>query len=325
MIKKPLLFTLVIFVIFAFACINYAKADELIIQDDGKVVLLIIKNNGVLGVETKTPASPKTTTAATTTTSTPTKSSDNKRSAPPSSSPSNPVQQPPAKTVPLVSAHTDSTVQIKPPINNDKKVQVIITTSTASQPRQAPLQQPQTSIQQPKISPTLTNTGVTPPKTTNTPTPSVNVIIKTVDQIVAQGTNGTPVLTIKSDKANQLTIKQGNVQVTTLLPLQIDTLSHSLSVPSQNTPSKVFVLPTEALQGVIDKGYLNTQSAGQAKINLTNDQTGVNYTVQSELKGKLFGIIDVKSPVEVKLSAQTGKVVKSSQSVLFNIFSGFIK
>lgn len=324
-VKKLLALLLLFLLAFPFSAqVMIAKADDLIIQDDGKVILVITNNNGVLGEttakntavkESAKPAAPA-----------------QKSNPPPPPPPSHPAPQAPAKIVPLVSPHTQSTVQINPPINNDKKMQVTITTEATPKTPQSITNQavktaPTGISANSKPSPKPTAPGnsptiVSPKSTSATPT---NVVSKTVDQVVAQGSNGQPVLTIKSDQARQLTIQQGPTQVTTTLPLQIDTLTHSLSVPSPNASTKVSVLPTEALQGILDKGSLNAQDITKAKINLTKDETGVNYTVQGERKGKLFGIFDVNSPVQVKLSAQNGKVVNTSQSLLFNMLGGFIK
>ena len=318
--KKILALFLLFLIIFPFSAqVMIAKADDLIIQDDGKVILVITNNNGVLG---------ETTTTAKESTKPVVPQQSNPKPPPP---PSHPAPQAPTKVVSLVPPHTQSTVQINPPINNDKKMQVTITTGAAPRTPQSITNQAAkaspTGISANSVSQRPTGTTASPtivsPKSTST-APG-NVVSKTVDQVVAQGSNGQPVLTIKSDQARQLTIQQGPTQVTTTLPLQIDTLTHSLSVPSSNASTKVSVLPTEALQGILEKGSLSAQDITKAKINLTKDETGVNYTVQGEKKGKLFGIFDVNSPIQVKLSTQNGKVVNTSQSLLFNMLGGFIK
>jgi len=288
-----------------FAFVSVAKADELLIQDDGNV-LLLITNNGVLGISTTTKDQPK---------------SNVQPQHPQTSTQQQNISQKPtedkkdnSKTVPLVPPNTQSTVQINPPINNDKKVQVIVTTNNINQPPHI-----QIDNQIKNFVPTQI------PAQTNVNSSQPHVIARSVDQVIAQGASGKPVITIKSDKANELTIQQGSTKVTTLLPLQIDTLSHSLNVASKNQQAVINVLPSEALQGVLEKGFLDAQSANNAKINLTSDSSGVNYNVNSQKRGKLFGVINVQTPVQVRLSAQTGKVVNSSQSPLFSIFGGLIR
>lgn len=308
MLKKRL-FTGIILLSLIFYLLGQAvpaRADDLIIQDEGNIEL-IISNNGVLGVLTS--SAPQSNSSQ--------HSEQKQQSSPPPTS--NPASQAPTKTVPLVSSQTQSTVQINAPINDDKKVQVTITTGATAQ------HAVNSSVKtQPTQIPSASNVGT---GTIQANTKSINttrVITKSVDRVIAQGANGQPVITIKSDQAHQLTIQQGPTQVTTNLPLQIDTPTHSLSVSSQKQ-STINVLPSEALQGIHNEGTLNTQSINQAKINLTQDESGVNYTVNSQKQGKLFGVFSVKSPVQIKLSAQTGKIQKTSQSFIFNLFGGFIK
>lgn len=216
--------------------------------------------------------------------------------------PEKPSAQKPAQhhEEPLTPPHSQTTVQITPPASNDKKVEVTV---TQSRPNPAlPQSQP-----------------------TN---PATSTIKKTVDQVVAEGTNGKPVLTISSSRANELTISQGTTQVSTNLPLTLDTLTHSLSIGTlsgQNSPARVSVLPSEVLRDVLDKGYINPTDIGKVKINLTKDSRGVTYTVNSQKKGKFLGVVDVIAPVQVKLSAQTGIIINTAQLALFTFLERFIK
>lgn len=255
--------------LFFFKAQAFANPDDLLIRDDGMVILLVSQGS-VLASQAKP---------------------NKKDETPPSS-----------KAVPLVPAHTEATVKITSPINNERKVQVTITPKPQTATPQVPSQ-----IRSPQ------------------PTSPTNTITKTVDQVVAQGANGQIVFSIKSDQANELTIKQGNTKVSTSLPLQIDTTTHSISVTSDNGPSKVSVLPSEAIKGIIDKGILDSKSISQAKIDLTKDTNGLNYTLQGQESKKLFGSLNVKYPVEVKLSAENGKVVNISKPVLFELFRNFLK
>lgn len=258
------------------ATFSFAKADDLVIMDDGGVILYV--TNNVLADSTKANEEKK---------------------------PTVPVPHPaPAKAVPLVPAHTESTVKISPPINDDKKIQVTITTP-------APVQQ--------KISnPTQANPASIP----NT------VVTRTVDQVVAKGAAGQTVYSIKSEQAHQLTINQEETKVKTDLSLQIDTISHALSVSasSQSTePVRVSVLPKEAIQGIINKGILDNKTASRAQITLTKDLSGISYTVNSEKSGKLFGIVQIKAPGEVQLSAQTGKIIPTPKDTILNFFGSFVR
>ncbi|HKC14886.1 MAG TPA: hypothetical protein VKC89_02920 [Patescibacteria group bacterium] len=280
-------FFLVATLFFFSANFSFAKADDLVITDDGGVILYV--TNNVLADSTKSNVETK---------------------------PTAPVSPPaPVKTVPIVPAHTESTIKINPPINNDQKIQVTVTTP-------APLQQSGS------VSPTKT-LNPSSPSINKPPVPQATVVTKTVDQVVAKGAGGQTVFSIKSDKANQLTISQEEVKAKTSLPLQVDSLSHAISVPSSSegsaNPSRVSVLPKEAIQGVVNKGILESKNASNAQVTLTKDASGVNYTVDSVKSGKLFGVFSIKAPDEVQLSAQTGKIVPTPKTTILNFFGRFIK
>lgn len=200
--------------------------------------------------------------------------------------------QTPAKIVPLVAPHVESNIKITPTKDNSKRVQVTIT----------PV--PATPI---------------PPATAPKP------IIKTVDQVVAQDTKGQPVISVNSNNPNSLTIKQGNTEASTSLPLQFNTATHSLSVPGKGEATRISVLPQEAVAGVGQKGIFNKSELTKLKINLTSDSSGVNYILKDQRTGKLFGALPVSDTEQVKLSAQTGTVGQVQKSLLFSVFGAFIK
>ena len=266
-----------------------ANADDLLIRNDGAVDLVVTSNGGVLAATNTAGNKPQ----------------DQKKQG--ESKPSEPT-----KTVSIVPPRTQSTIKISPPVNNGKKVEVVITT-TKTPPALAP--QPSQSPSQPALP------GQSPAQAAVQPGASVT---KTVNRVVAQGTGGQPVFSVKSEQANQLTLQQGGTQVTTSLPIQIDTLTRVLSVPAANGPARVAVLPTEAVQGVVNSGLLDNGIANQARVNLVNGQGGINYVISGQRSGELFGLIPVQTPVQVELSAQTGKVVSSSVSPIFSLFGGFI-
>ena len=254
--------------------VTRARAENSIVIHDDGTISLFITHGFVLGA------------------------SDDKTKSKPSTSPTSP---PTETSVSLTRLHTESKITVTPPINDDKKIQVTITSVTPTQNPSSPVLPKNQSVV------------------------TIKTIEENVNEIVAQGTDEKPILSITSPTAHELQIKQQNVAVTTVLPLQIDSLTHSLGISSASQPATISVLPHEAVQGMIDEGLLDTKSLNGMKIYLATDSTGITYNVQSERQGRLFGIIPVASPVQVILSAQNGKVVKVSQSILFTILGKFVK
>jgi hypothetical protein len=296
-----------------------AKADDLLIQDNGEIILLVTDNK-VLGSSTTSNVTAKT-------------SPPNQNKSSSSPSPQQPPLSAPSKIIPLVPAHTQSTVTINPSEAKDKKVSVTITTTT---PQQNP--SPTTSSTSPSSkSPTsgstspgsknpITQTGQNPQQPGQNAIPKTNVINKVVNQVVAEGSSGQPILAIKSGQNNQVTIQQGKTEVSTQLPIQIDTKTHAVSVTTQTGATKISVLPSEAVKGVSDKGLISTGSnTASPKVTLIQDNGQVAYKLEGERVGKLLGIFEIRSPTEVKISAQTGKILQTTQSPAFNIFGFFIR
>ena len=266
-----------------------AKADNLVIQDDGEIVLILTSDNSILGVtspSTPAPAAP----------------------APAASSAPAPVPVPaPVKAQSFIPAYVESSVQVKPSDNNAKKLQVTISTPVTSP--------------KPSTPPSDTKQTAAPPPPPVVPSKTVT---KNVDQVVAQGANGQVVFSVKSNQANQVTIQQGSTQATTALPIQINNTTHTISVVTPTgSPTKVSVLPSEAVQGAAQKGIITASPNTKTTISQKNGQ--VIYSVQGQKSGKLFGLFNVSAPASADISVKSGKTVNTTQSPLLNTFGFLIK
>ncbi len=280
-----------------------AKADDLIIDDNGAIVL-VITGNSVLAVSTdttnKTTATPAPATA-------------------PTAAPA-PQKTSVQKVVPVAPANSESKVKISPNTTSDKKMRITIETTTPKATNQTT---PATTAPKP---------GQNTPSQTATPTtaasPSnVQTVEKTVDNVILRGADKQPVLSIKPNQSqnNEVNIEQQNVNVSTNLPIQIDTKSHAISVQTTSGTQQVSVLPDQALSGAQQKVGLNPQTQNvTSSVDLTSDRGQAVYTVNQTRKGKLLGI-DVSLPSQVKISAQTGKTVSVWQSPVSILFGFLIR
>lgn len=176
--------------------------------------------------------------------------------------------------------------------------------------------------------PASQNSSILAP-TNSTSNTNPSTIKQSVNQIILQGSNKQPLINIKPDQQNQIIIQQGNTQVSTNLPIQISTQNHSLSVITSNGNPTLNVLPKEAINGVISQKIIDSPpvsiSTSNQTIKLNEENGNLVYTIDGQKSGQLFGIIPVSSPVEVKLSAQTGKVITVNQSPISSILGIFIK
>lgn len=212
--------------------------------------------------------------------------------------PQKPQQPPPKqeqkpKTVPLLPPNDKRVVKINPPTTNEKKLNVTITES-------------------PKNNPSVNAAGQVK-----------QTMSKSVDRVVAEDKQGKVILDIKPTEKNNLTIQQGSSEVKTSLPVQINTQTHELTVVVPGGgEKKINVLPTAVVDSLSQKGTIGVSSpTNQPKISLSQEKGEVVYNVQSQNKTKVLGLFEIKWPVEVKISAQTGKTLSVKQPV----FSNFLK
>lgn len=319
----PLIFTSIIFI----APVT-AHADSLIIQGDGAIIL--IEGDDVLG----TSLADNTKTPTTVSPATPSKPAP---PPPPTSTPPKPAESTPIKQVPITPPNTSSVIKAAPSPSNNKIQVTISTKSTSSlKPSSPSTTGSNTSNKQSSSAPSTSPSTVT-----------TNVINKDVNRVILEGQPNQPILTITSapnaspntspkptsspgenvpTSSPLLVIQQGSTQLSTALPLQLDTSNHSVSAVLSTGPTKLNVLPQEAVQGVINNKLVNniTSVSTAPKITLEESNNQPIYKVEGQKSGKLFGIFSVSTPVEVRLSAQTGNVVGVNQSLTFRLFGLFI-
>lgn len=136
---------------------------------------------------------------------------------------------------------------------------------------------------------------------------------------------GNPNLQIIPNSTNGLTIKSGNVQAETNLPISLDPITKSLAVTTPNGTKDLTILPDQAVQNVLDKNILSSvlSSANQmtpnvASANKTIALTNINnqpaFAIQGISNSKLLGIFPVAFPKTVYVSAQNGKVLQTQES-----------
>lgn len=250
-----------------------------------------------------------------------------------------------AKEVNLVPERIESVVKVEPSKTDDKKVQVTVTQVPA---KTAPARNISASANAPAPGSSQPQSG-RETKSVNSPAP----IVRQVDQVVAQGRFGSVVLSVNpagkdSSGKGQVSINQGSVSATTTLPVQINSVSHSVSVvSSQGTQQNLSVLPKEALQDAVSKGLVNqdvpqlTSQETPALLVPEPSQQGKSVTVtptasppptpsktviqilQNEPVYQISGdktvnflnLVKFKMPINVQISAKTGQV----QSFTINI------
>ena len=132
-------------------------------------------------------------------------------------------------------------------------------------------------------------------------------------------------LTIENDKQEAI-LRRGKVKARTNFPLSINPDTNELVVTTPAGSKVVSVLPDTAVKTLVDNGVLSTvekDSTGEAVAKLTEENNQLMYEVQGENRQKILGLFSVNIPKKVKISAQTGKIVKVEQPFFAKILDLF--
>lgn len=271
-----------------FAAPVLAKADDLVIEDNG-AVLLIMNDNSVLAVETK--------------------QNENKKPATP---------QPAPVTKVIVSPNTTSTVKLN--TTKDNKIDISVQTPIPNPTAKGTLGQPGSPIPA-----TGSQTKGSPAPSTGSPA-ETNTVKTTVNKVVLNVPDNPISITPTPDTTNNLNVQQGSINVSTTLPLQIGnttqngTVAHDIVVTTSSGPTKLSVLPDVAVKGAEDQISGSSLKVDKKEVSLTQNTplaptaSEPTYVVKEQRKGKLLGIINVTVSSEVNLSAKTGKTLSVWQS-----------
>ena len=127
-------------------------------------------------------------------------------------------------------------------------------------------------------------------------------------------------LEIRSAKEG-LEVKSSAIKANSMLPIQINTSTKELSVVTPHGVKVVKTLPDTAVAAVQNAGF-NGQVVGEVKLETRGED--LVYTMRKEQNKKMFGMIPVTFKQDVRVSATTGEVTATQQSItdrFFNFFS----
>ena len=126
-------------------------------------------------------------------------------------------------------------------------------------------------------------------------------------------------LEVKSTQEG-LDVKNSAIKASTTLPVQINTNTKELSVVTPNGTKVVRTLPDEAVLAIQNSG-LNGQVVGEVKLEAQGND--LVYKVKKEQYKKMFGLMPVTIKQDVQVSATTGEVTTTQQSITDRIFNFF--
>ena len=132
---------------------------------------------------------------------------------------------------------------------------------------------------------------------------------------------------VGTSSANELTIRNGNVEAKTNFPLSINPTTNTLTVTTPAGVKDVAVLPQPAVQNLIQQGVIsqvtttttatNGAQLQQVTLGLLNNQPV--FRVIGVDNKKLLGLLPVDINKTAYVSAQNGQVVQTNESFVSSL------
>jgi len=120
-------------------------------------------------------------------------------------------------------------------------------------------------------------------------------------------------------QGNNLVLQQQDVLASTNLSLTVDAERKKILVETKTGKQYLGRLPKEVLQTSILADYLTEESLSRLELSEDEDGQAV-YLLSGEKQIKLLEIIEFSVPVELSISATTGKVLKVQQPLWLPFF-----
>lgn len=128
-----------------------------------------------------------------------------------------------------------------------------------------------------------------------------------------------------SGDPQEMTFSRNRVRARTNFPLSVDLKTNELIVTTPNGVKRVTVLPDQAIANLMANNVIDRlEPESETELELTEENGVPTYEVSGESDQKLLGLLAVKIKSKVKVSAETGEVVRNEKTLrdrLFDLFS----
>lgn len=130
-------------------------------------------------------------------------------------------------------------------------------------------------------------------------------------------------ISIASDTAKP-TFTKNNVRAASNFPLSFNPETKTLIVTTPTGEKTLAVLPDQAVENMLKNNILSniaTESSGtqSAQATVTTYDGTLSYEIDGEKIHRIFGILPIKTPVKVFVSAETGKPLAQRQTMLTSL------
>jgi len=126
------------------------------------------------------------------------------------------------------------------------------------------------------------------------------------------------------DGQGKMVISRNEIRARTHFPLSVDPETNELIVTTPAGEKRVTVLPDQAVKNLTERGLIDRVEPSTNEINLAEAGGEPVYEIEGESDKKFFGFMPVKIRSKIKISAETGEVVRTEKTIrdrLFDLFS----
>lgn len=120
----------------------------------------------------------------------------------------------------------------------------------------------------------------------------------------------------------EMVFSRNRVRARTNFPLSVDLNTNELIVTTPAGVKRVAVLPDQAIANLLANNVIDRVDSPETEteLELTEEDGKPAYTVTGESDQKLLGFLPVKIRVKVKVSAETGEVVRTEKTIRDRLF-----
>ena len=122
----------------------------------------------------------------------------------------------------------------------------------------------------------------------------------------------------------EMTFSRNRVRARTNFLLSVDLNTNELIVTTPNGVKRVTVLPDQAIANLLANDVIDRlEPESETELELTEEDGVPTYEVAGESDQKLLGLLSVKIKSRVKVSAETGEVVRTEKAILARLIDLF--
>ena len=150
---------------------------------------------------------------------------------------------------------------------------------------------------------------------------NLSTTTRTVDQVTKENENGEPVIKIIPGKnKEEMIIRQSEIEVTTTLPIQQTNYGKNLSVVDGKNIIPI-IFPKQALEKVKINGSFIIPLT--IKIQLLKENDVIVYRLTGQQNVQIFNLFTIKLPITITLSATTGNILRTDETLALKILQFF--